>query len=71
MVTETDPKKVTKEDILNKARAVEEAMVSTQETAKTSATWIAAGVVAVVLVAFMLGRRRGKSGGAVVEVYKV
>lgn len=71
MVTEAEPKKVTKEDILNKARSVEEAMASTQQTAKTSATWIAAGVVAVVLVAFVLGRRRGKSGGAVVEVYKV
>lgn len=71
MVTGENTKKVTREDIENKARSIEEAMASTQETAKTSATWVAAGVVVVVLVAFVLGRRRGKASGAVVEVYKV
>lgn len=62
---------ISREDIEAKARSIEEAVSSTQETAKQSATWLAAGVVAVVLIAFVVGRRRGKQGGALVEVYKV
>jgi len=62
---------ISREDIETKARPIGEAVSSSRETAKQSATWLAAGVVAVVLIAFVMGRRRGKQGGALVEVYKV
>jgi MYXO-CTERM domain-containing protein len=62
---------VTVEDIRAKAREVEEAVKQTQETAKQGATWAVGGLVLLVLVVFFLGRRRGRKGGAIVEVYKV
>ncbi len=62
---------VTVEDIRAKAREVEEAVKQTQETAKQGATWAVGGLVLLVLVVFFFGRRRGRKGGAIVEVYKV
>ncbi len=62
---------VKRADVEEKARQIEDAVKATQETAKTSMTWIAVGVVLLALVAFLLGRRKGKAGGALVEVYRV
>lgn len=62
---------VTVDDIRAKAREVEAAVQQTQETAKQGATWAVGGLVLLVLVVFFLGRRRGRKGGAIVEVYKV
>jgi MYXO-CTERM domain-containing protein len=62
---------VTVEDIRAKAREVEAAVKQTQETAKQGATWAVGGLVLLILVVFFLGRRRGRKGGAIVEVYKV
>lgn len=62
---------VTREDIESKAQEIEDAVKATQETAKTSITWIAVGVVLLALIAFLIGRKKGKDGGAVVEVYRV
>lgn len=59
------------EDIEAKAREVESALEETRESAQNTA--VAAGVVValVVLIAFVLGRRRGKRSKAVVEIYRV
>lgn len=62
---------VTIDDIRAKARQVEDAVKQTQETAKDTATWAIGGLLVLLIVMFFLGRRRGRQGGAVVEVYKV
>jgi hypothetical protein len=62
---------VTRADIEAKAKEIESVLAQTQEAAKTSAVWLAVGVAAIVAVAFLMGRRKGKRGKAVVEVYKV
>lgn len=62
---------VTRADIEAKAKEIEGVLQETQQAAKTSAVWLAVGVVAVVLFAFVFGRRKGKKGKAVVEVYRV
>lgn len=62
---------VTVDDIRAKAREVEDAVKQTQETAKDTATWAIGGLLLLLIVMFFLGRRRGRQGGAVVEVYKV
>lgn len=59
------------EDIRAQAAKVEDVVKETQQTAKTSATWAVATLVVVLIVVFLLGRRRGKDGGAIVQVYKV
>lgn len=62
---------VTRADIEAKAKEIEGVLRETQQAAKTSAVWLAVGVAAVVLFAFVFGRRKGKKGKAVVEVYRV
>lgn len=62
---------VTRADIEAKAKEIEGVLQETQQAAKTSAVWLAVGVAAVVLFAFVFGRRKGKQGKAVVEVYRV
>ncbi len=62
---------VHRSDIEAKARQIEDALNETRDTAKTSATWAIAGVILLAVVVFLLGRRQGKQGGAVVEVYRV
>ncbi|MFW2340101.1 MAG: hypothetical protein ACN4GK_08625 [Acidimicrobiia bacterium] len=62
---------VTRADIEAKAKEIEGVLQETQQAAKTSAVWLAVGVAAVVLFAFVFGRRKGKKGKAVVEVYRV
>lgn len=62
---------VTIDDIRAKAREVEDAVKQTQETAKDTATWAVGGLVLLLVLMFFIGRRKGRRGGAVVEVYKV
>jgi len=62
---------VTRADIEAKAKEVEKVLAETRQAAKTSAVWLAVGVVAIVAFAFIFGRKKGKQGKAVVEVYKV
>jgi hypothetical protein len=58
-------------DIESKAREIQAALDETRESAQNTAV-IAGVVVAVfVLMAFVMGRRRGKRSKAVVEVYRV
>lgn len=62
---------VERADIEAKARQIEQALVETKESAQQKAVVVAVAVIAIVAVAFLLGRRRGKKGAAVVEVFKV
>jgi len=62
---------VTRADIESKAREIEDTVRTTEETVKASVTWLAVGVVLLAAIAFFLGRRKGKAGGAVVEVYRI
>jgi hypothetical protein len=62
---------VTKADIEAKAKEVEDALTETKAQAKNGAVWLAVGVLVVIGVAFLLGRRRGTRASAVVEVYRV
>ena len=58
------------EEVRQKASQIDEALNSTKESAKQGAA--RAGIVLFVLliVVFLLGRRRGKSRNTVVEVYR-
>lgn len=58
-------------DIEGKAREIEAALEEAKESAQNTA--IIAGVVValIVVIAFLIGRRRGKHSKAVVEVYRV
>jgi hypothetical protein len=58
------------EEVRQKASQIDEALNSTKESAKQGAG--RAGIVLFVLliVVFLLGRRRGKSRNTVVEVYR-
>lgn len=59
------------QDIRAKAAELERAVRDTGEAAKNTAMWLAIGMAALVVVSFILGRRRGKGRGAEVRVYKV
>lgn len=67
----SDNTRVSIGDIRSKAHELQGAAEATRTTAKEGATLALGGLVLLVLVVFLLGRRRGRSGGAVVEVYKV
>lgn len=58
-------------DIEAKAKELEDAIGETRESAKNKALLAAIGVGLIVVAAFWLGRRRGRKGSAVVEIYKI
>ncbi len=62
---------VQRADIEAKAREIEQALTETRESMKNRLVLVALGVAVVVAVAFLLGRRKGRKGAAVVEVYKL
>lgn len=72
MTTTTDEREVTRRDIESKLREIQGEASATGDTAK-SALLIggAVAVVAVVGVAFLLGKRRGKKKRTIVEVRRV
>jgi hypothetical protein len=61
---------VERADIEAKARQIEQALMETKENAQDKAVVIAVAVVVVIALAFLLGRRRGKKGAAIIEVFK-
>jgi len=61
---------VEKADIEAKARQIEQALIETKESAQEKAVVVAVVLVAVIALAFVLGRRRGKKGAAIIEVFK-
>jgi LPXTG-motif cell wall-anchored protein len=54
-----------------KAKELETALDETRDSVQNTAVTIGIGVVILLVIAFLIGRRRGKKGGAVVEVYKI
>ena len=65
--------KVERSDLEAKLREIESIVDETRDSAKSKGMAIVVGVVLVVLVAFLMGRRKGKKKvkGAVVEVYRL
>lgn len=70
-VTTSSGEKVTRADLEAKARQVQAAVEETKESAQNTAVLAGVAVVVVVLIAFLMGRRKGKPGKAVVEVYRI
>jgi len=61
---------VERADIEAKAKQIEQALIETKENAQEKAVVVAVAVVAIIVVAFLLGRRRGRKGAAIIEVFK-
>ncbi len=62
---------VQRADIEAKAKEIEAALQETKEAAQNTAVLAAVAVVIVVLIAYILGNRKGKAGKTLVEVYRV
>jgi hypothetical protein len=62
---------VSREDIEAKAMQIVGAVEDTKQAAQEKAMWAAVAVGAVVLAAFVFGRRRGSRNKTMVEVYRV
>jgi hypothetical protein len=58
-------------DIEAKAREVEAALDETKESVQNTAVVAAVAVALFVILAFIIGRRRGKRSKALIEVYRV
>ena len=65
----TDRRKITRDDLEAKFKALQEDVTEITETKKSSITVLAvAGVAAGLLVAYLLGRRGGKRRRGVIEI---
>ncbi len=62
---------ITRDDIEAKAQELFGAVEETQRSLKDKAILGAVAVAAVVLAAFIIGRRRGSRGKTIVEIYRV
>ena len=62
---------VERPDLEAKLREIQQVVADTTEGAKNPGVIAALGGVALLVVVYLLGRRRGKKGAARVEVYRV
>ncbi|HEX7097805.1 MAG TPA: LPXTG cell wall anchor domain-containing protein [Acidimicrobiia bacterium] len=62
--------KIQPSDIEAKAREIQDALDQTKESAQNTAVLAGVAVFLFILVAFLVGRRRGKKSRAVVEIYR-
>ncbi len=62
---------ITREDIEAKANEIVSAVNQTKESAKDTAVLAGVVVAGLVLLAFVIGRRRGSRNKTMVEVYRV
>lgn len=62
---------VERSDLEAKLREIQEVVDDTAQGAKNIGVMAGVGVAAIVLVIYLLGRRRGKKGSARVEVYRL
>ena len=63
---------IQRDDLEAKLREIEHIVEETKSQAQSTGVAVAIGVVAIVFVAWLLGRRKGKKmGGARVEVYRL
>lgn len=62
---------IERNDLEAKFRQVQSAVDDTTATAKNAGIGLAIGGVLVVLLVYLLGRRKGKKGGAQLEIYRL
>ena len=62
---------VTRDDLEAKLQEIQGVVEETGRAARNTGVLAAVGVVVVVLVVYLLGRRSGRKGKARVEVYRV
>lgn len=62
--------KIQPSDIEAKAREIQDALDQTKESAQNTAVLAGVAVFLFILVAVLVGRRRGKKSRAVVEIYR-
>lgn len=62
---------ITRDDIEAKARQIVTAIDETKESVKNTAVLAGVVIAVVVLIAFVMGRRRGSRNKTLVEVYRV
>ena len=62
---------VQRADLEAKLQEIQDVVDETREGAKNTGVAIAIGVVLLLLLVFLMGRRRGKKGSARVEVYRL
>jgi len=62
---------VEKKDLEAKLREIQGVVEETTGSAKSMGIAIAIGVVLILLITFLMGRRKGKTGSARVEVYRL
>jgi hypothetical protein len=62
---------VQKADLEAKLQEIKEAVDETTDSARTAGIAIAVGVILLLLIVFLLGRRKGKQGSARVEVFRL
>lgn len=62
---------VERADIEGKVREIEQAVGDAREAAKERSVMVLAAGAGLLLLSFLWGRRKGRRGAAVVEVYRV
>jgi LPXTG-motif cell wall-anchored protein len=62
---------VEKTDLEAKLREIQGVVEETTGSARNMSVAIAIGVVLILLISFVMGRRKGKQGSARVEVYRL
>ena len=58
-------------DIEAKAREIQAALYETKESAQNTAVMAGIAIAVIVLLSFLIGRRKGKRSKALVEVYRI
>lgn len=62
---------ITRADIEAKARQITSAVNDTKESARNTAVLAGVAVLLVVGISYLMGRKKARSGRAVVEVYRI
>ncbi len=62
---------IERNDLESKFRQVQTAVDDTASTAKNAGIGLAIGAVLFVVLVYLLGRRKGKKGGARLEIYRL
>ena len=62
---------VTRADLEAKLREIQGAVDETKESARNAGVLLAVAVVALVVLFYLMGRRKGKKGAARVEVFRL
>lgn len=62
---------IQRSDLEAKAAEIEQALEETRDSFQNTAVLAAVAIVAVVGLAYLLGRRKARAGKTVVEVYRV